>query len=56
MASSGHAAIERPDKLHARRTGGYSSVEVAFDGETLTLVNNDENLYAQEIVPARSTS
>ena len=47
----GSAAIERPDKLHASRTGGFSSVEVAFDGKTLTLVNKDENLYAQEVVP-----
>ena len=51
LASSGRAAIERPDKLHATRTGGFSSVEVAFDGKTLTLVNKDENLYAQEVVP-----
>ena len=47
IASSGSAAIERPDKLHATRTGGFASVEAAFDGETLILLNVDANLYAE---------
>ena len=56
LASSGRAAIARPDKLHASRTGGFSSVEVAFDGNTLTLVNKHENLTLRRSYPARSTS
>ncbi len=51
IASSGQAAVERPDRLHATRTGGFASVEASFDGETLTLLNRDENVYAEEKIP-----
>jgi len=51
LASSGHAAVERPDHLHASRRGGFASVEIGFDGKTLTLLNKDSNLYLQESMP-----
>jgi hypothetical protein len=51
LASSGHVAVERPDKIHASRTGGFASVEAGFDGKTLTLLNKDANLYAEAAVP-----
>ena len=51
LASSGTMTINRPDKIHATRTGGFANVEVAFDGSTLTLLGKNKNLYAQ--VPAK---
>lgn len=51
LASSGHVSVERPDKIHASRTGGFASVEAGFDGKTLTLLNKDSNLYAEAAVP-----
>src|ERR1700730_9336750 len=43
--------IIRPDKLHATRTGGFSNVEMVFDGKTLTLLGKNANLYAQVDAP-----
>ena len=37
LASSGTLTLNRPDRLHATRTGGFANVEMAFDGKTLTL-------------------
>ncbi len=51
IASSGQTAVERPNRIHASRTGGFAAVEANFDGETLTLLNKDENLYAEEKIP-----
>jgi hypothetical protein len=39
--------LSRPDKLRAARTGGYSDVEIVFDGKTLTVNNKDGNAFAQ---------
>jgi hypothetical protein len=43
--------LNRPDKIRAARTGGFSSVELTFDGKTLTLVGKNANVYAQIEVP-----
>ena len=51
LASSGTLTLERPDKLHATRTGGFSNVEMVFDGKTLTLLGKNANLYAQVEAP-----
>jgi len=45
--SSGQVQLSRPDKLRANRTGGYTDVEVIFDGKTLTVNSKDKNLFAQ---------
>src|SRR3974390_1659660 len=37
FASSGHFEMSRPDKLHVSRTGGYTDVEIIFDGKTATV-------------------
>jgi hypothetical protein len=47
LASSGTLTLERPDKLHATRAGGFANVEMVFDGKTLTLLGKNANLYAQ---------
>jgi hypothetical protein len=47
LASSGSVTLNRPDKLHATRTGGFADVELAFDGKTVTLLGKNANAYAQ---------
>jgi hypothetical protein len=47
FASSGRVQLSRPDKLRAARTGGYTDVEIVFDGKTLTVNNKDGNAFAQ---------
>jgi hypothetical protein len=47
LASSGKMTVNRPDKVHATRTGGFADVELVFDGKTLTLIGKDTNVYAQ---------
>jgi hypothetical protein len=51
LASSGTLTLNRPDKLHATRTGGFANVEMVFDGKTLTLLGKNANLYAQIEAP-----
>lgn len=47
FASSGTAVLSRPDKIRATRDGGFASVEMIFDGKTLTLLGKNANLYTQ---------
>ena len=47
LASSGAVTINRPDKIHATRTGGFADVEFAFDGNTMTLLGRNANAYAK---------
>lgn len=51
LASSGTLTLARPDKLHLTRTGGFESVEMVFDGKTLTLLGKNTNQYAQVEAP-----
>ena len=51
LASSGTLTLNRPDKLHATRNGGFANVEMVFDGKTLTLFGKNANLYAQVEAP-----
>jgi hypothetical protein len=51
LASSGTLVLNRPDKLHATRTGSFASVEFTFDGKTMTLLGKNANAYAQTEVP-----
>jgi hypothetical protein len=47
FTSSGQVQLSRPDKLRATRTGGYTDVELVFDGKTLTINGKDKNIFAQ---------
>ena len=51
LASSGTLTLNRADKLHLTRTGGFSNVEMVFDGKTLTLLGKNSNLYTQLEAP-----
>jgi hypothetical protein len=50
FASSGKLLLRRPDKLRADRTGGYTDVEIVFDGKTVTILGKNINAYAQSEV------
>ena len=51
LASSGTLTLNRPDRLHLTRTGGFANVEMVFDGKALTLLGKNTNLYAQVEAP-----
>ena len=51
LASSGTVTLDRPDKLRFMRSSGFVDVEMSFDGETLTVMGKNMNLYAQIDVP-----
>jgi hypothetical protein len=47
FTSSGKLVLGRPDKLRASRTGGYTDVEIVFDGKTVTILGKNINAYAE---------
>lgn len=49
--SSGEILLTRPDKLRLSRAGGFSDVELLFDGKTVTLLGKKLNAYAQMELP-----
>ena len=51
FAGSGTVNLNRPDKFHATRDSGFASVEMIFDGKTLTLLDKNANLYGQIEMP-----
>ena len=51
FTSSGEVQLVRPDKLHASRTGGYTNVELFFDGKTFAVEDKKGNAYAQAEAP-----
>ena len=52
FTNSGGALLSRPDKLRAHRTGGYSEVELIFDGKTVSIFGKSVNGYAQLDAPS----
>jgi hypothetical protein len=51
FTNSGEALLSRPDKLRARRTGGYSDAELVFDGKTASILGRRLNGYTQIEAP-----
>ena len=51
LANSGTVDLSRPDRIRATRNGGFSSVEMIFDGKMLTMLHKDAKTYAQADVP-----
>jgi len=51
LASSGAMTVNRPNKIHATRAGGFANIEMAYDGTTLTLLGKNANVYAQVNAP-----
>ncbi len=51
IANSGSVAMERPDRLHLVRHGGFATIELVFDGKTLSVLNREAKTFAQSEVP-----
>lgn len=51
FTNSGEVSLARPDKFRARRHGGYSDVEVVFDGAVASILARHENVYTQQKAP-----
>jgi hypothetical protein len=49
--SSGKVQLNRPDKVHASRTGGYTDVELFFDGKTFVVANKKDKAFTQAETP-----
>jgi hypothetical protein len=46
FASSGQLLLDRPNRLHLTRHGGYADVDVYFDGKRATIYGNNVNAFA----------
>lgn len=51
LASSGQMTLNRPDKIHGTRNGGFANIEFVFDGKALTFLGKNANAYAQVDAP-----
>lgn len=51
LASSGSVILNRPDKIRTTRAGGFVDIETLFDGQTLTVLGKNANVYTQVPVP-----
>lgn len=51
IASSGSVAVQRPDRIRVQRRGGFAMVEMVFDGQTLSVVNQEANTFGQVEIP-----
>jgi len=51
LASSGNVSLARPDRVRAARHGGFADIETVFDGQTLTVLGKNMNVYAQASIP-----
>lgn len=51
LVSSGSVTLNRPDKIHTTRSGGFADVEMSFDGKALTILGKNLNIYAQQDMP-----
>ena len=51
FTNSGEALLNRPDRLHAHRVGGYADVEMFFDGKSVSIYGKHVNGYAQFDAP-----
>lgn len=47
LASSGKITLNRPDKIHGTRDGGFANIEFVFDGKMLTFLGKHAGAYAQ---------
>jgi hypothetical protein len=51
IVSSGAVTLNRPDRVRARRTGGFADVEMVFDGTTMTALGKNANVYGEIEAP-----
>jgi len=51
FTNSGEMLLSRPDKFRAHRQGGYADVALFFDGKTVSILDKNDNGYAQFEAP-----
>jgi hypothetical protein len=51
FSSFATAIVQRPDQFHIQRQGMVANADLIFDGETLTVYGNRNNVYTQRDVP-----
>lgn len=51
FTNSSTATVQRPDKIHAHRVGGYADVEMWFDGANVSVYGRSINGYTQFELP-----
>lgn len=51
FTNSGEVLLSRPNNLYAHRSGGYSEVELLFNGKTASIFSKSVNGYAQVELP-----
>jgi hypothetical protein len=51
FANSGTVEMDRPDRIHAIRHGGFADVAMTFDGKTLSISGKEAKIYAQTEIP-----
>lgn len=47
FSASGNVTLQRPGKLYATRQGGFANAELFFDGQVVTLLGKNLNVYYQ---------
>ena len=47
FASSGTVGLTRPDKIRMTRTGGFSDVELAYDGKNIAMLGKNLNVFVE---------
>lgn len=47
LATSGSVTMHRPSEIHATRSGGFTDLEMVFDGKTFSLLGKNANHYVQ---------
>jgi hypothetical protein len=51
IASSASVVMQRPDKLRVVRRGGFDTVQLVFDGTTLSVLSGETSTYGQGDMP-----
>jgi len=51
FSSSGKLQLSRPDKLRVTRTGGYTDVQLVYDGKMVSIYGNNAKAYVQADLP-----
>jgi hypothetical protein len=51
FSASGELVLSRPDKLRLSRTGGYTDVELVYDGKTATILGKHLQAFARVETP-----
>lgn len=51
LAASGTVTLSRPDILRVTRSGGFSDIEIDYDGKLLTIFGKNANSYIQAKAP-----